>query len=242
MSETASCTAVPPGTWFQEINGRLASATPQAIVRWAVETYGDTLTLATAFGAEGCCLLAMVAQIRDEIGMVPDIFNLDTGYQFAETLALRERLQQRYGLAIRLVRAAETVPQLEARFAGPLYRADPEHCCYLRKVVPLHTAVQGFAAWMTAIRREQTPERAPTPVVGPDPRYPHLIKINPLANWRKSQVWAYVNQHNVPINPLHAQGYASIGCWPCTRPVVTGGDDRSGRWAGFAKRECGLHL
>jgi phosphoadenosine phosphosulfate reductase len=99
------------------------------------------LTLATAFGAEGCCLLAMVAQIRDETGIAPDIFNLDTGYQFAQTLALREHLQQRYGLAIRLVSATETVPQMEARFGGPLYGSDPNHCCYLRKVVPLHTAV-----------------------------------------------------------------------------------------------------
>jgi phosphoadenosine phosphosulfate reductase len=184
----------------------------------------------------------MVAQIRDETGITPDIFNLDTGYQFAETLALRERLQQRYGLAIRLVSAGETVTQMEARFGGPLYSRDPDHCCYLRKVVPLRTAVQGFAAWITAIRREQTRQRAQAPIVGADPTYPHLVKINPLANWTKTQVWAYIHQHNVPVNPLHAQGYPSIGCWPCTRPVSTAEDDRAGRWVGFAKRECGLHL
>lgn len=242
MVATESRAGVPQEAWLHNINDSLEAATPQEVLQWALETYGDTLTLATAFGAEGCCLLAMITQIRDETGLAPDIFNLDTGYQFAETLALRERLQQRYGLAIRLVSASETVTQMEAHFGGPLYGSDPDHCCYRRKVVPLRTAVQGFAAWITAIRREQTPERAHAPLVGPDPKYPHLVKINPLANWTKAQVWTYIHQHNVPINPLHAQGYPSIGCWPCTRPVAPDEDERAGRWTGLAKRECGLHL
>jgi phosphoadenosine phosphosulfate reductase len=242
MYTTESRVDAPQHAWCHNVNTRLEAATPQEILRWAVETYRGTVTMATAFGAEGCCLLAMIAQIRDETGLVPDIFNLDTGYQFPETLALRERLEQRYGLVIRLVGAPETVAQLEARCGGPLYPSHPEHCCYLRKVVPLRTAVHGFAAWITAIRRDQTPERAHAPVVGPDPRYPHLVKINPLATWTKAQVWAYIHGHHVPVNPLHAAGYASIGCWPCTRPVAPGEDDRAGRWAGRAQRECGLHL
>ena|SRR2546426_10098595 len=102
-------------------------------------------------------------------------------------------------------------------------------------VVPLQTAVQGFDAWLTAIRRDQTPERTRAPIVGRDPRYR-------LTNWRKEQVWDYIQTHNVPVNPLHAQGYPSIGCWPCSRPIFAGEDDRAGRWAGTAKRECGLHL
>jgi len=130
---------------------------------------------------------------------------------------------------------------MEARFGGPIYGTNPDQCCYLRKVVPLQTAVQGFEAWMAAIRREQTPERAQAPIVGPDPKYRHLVKINPLANWTKAQVRDYIQTYSVPVNPLHAQGYPSIGCWPCTRPIVTGEDDRAGRWAGMAKRECGLH-
>ena len=131
---------------------------------------------------EGCCLLAMIAQSRDETGLAPDIFNLDTGYQFPETLELRERLQARYGLSMRLVSAPETVEHMEARFGGPIYGTNPDHCCYLRKVVPLQAAVQGFDAWLTAIRRDQTPERARAPIVGRDPKYRHLVKINPLAN------------------------------------------------------------
>jgi phosphoadenosine phosphosulfate reductase len=189
---------------LQAISDRFESATPQEIVCWAIETYRGNLTVATAFGAEGCCLLAMIAQVRDETRITPNIFNLDTGYQFPETLELHARLQERYGLCIRLVSAPETVEHMEARFGGPISGTNPDHCCSLRKVVPLQTAVQGFAAWMAAMRREQTPERAQAPIVGPDPKYRHLVKINPLANWTKAQVRDYIQTHSVPVNPLHA--------------------------------------
>lgn len=242
MSERHSPVEIIQEARLAEISDALESAPPQEIVRWAVETYRDQLTVATAFGAEGCCLMAMIAQVRDKTGLTPAIFNLDTGYQFSETLELRERLQERYHMVIRLVSASETVAHMEARFGGPIYDSNPDHCCYLRKVVPLQTAVQGFTAWMTAIRRDQTPERAQAPIVGHDPKYRHLVKINPLANWKKTHVWDYIQRHTVPINPLHAQGYPSIGCWPCTRPTGADEDDRAGRWAGTMKRECGLHL
>lgn len=221
----------------EELEGR----SPQAILRWAIDTYRDGLTMATAFGAEGCALIAMIAAIRDEIGLVPDIFNLETGYQFPETLALRERLQEKYHLAIRLVRAEETVEQMEARFGGPIYDSDPAQCCFRRKVVPLRAAVKGYQAWLTSIRRDQTPERASAAIVGLDPRLA-LVKVNPLANWTKEQVWAFIREHDVPTNPMHERDYPSIGCWPCTRAVSVGQDDRAGRWAGTARRECGLHL
>ena len=223
------------------ISQELESATPQEILRWALHQYGEKLTMATAFGAEGCCLLAMLAQLRDETGIMPDLFNLETGYQFPQTLALRERLQKRYGLHVRLVSASETVKEMEARFGGPIYGSDPNQCCHIRKVVPLAGAIEGFEAWISSIRRDQTPERAAQPIIGPDARYP-LIKINPLANWRHQDVWDYVRENDVPVNPLHAQGFPSIGCWPCTRAVKDGDDERAGRWAGTEKRECGLHL
>ncbi|MBV9467846.1 MAG: phosphoadenylyl-sulfate reductase [Abitibacteriaceae bacterium] len=226
---------------LQRISDSFETATPQEILRWAIETYRDKLTMATAFGAEGCCLIAMIADIRDETGITPDIFNLDTGYQFPQTLALREKMQQKYGIPIRFVQAKETVQEMEARFGGPIYKTDSDQCCRIRKVVPLKDAVQGFDAWITAIRRDQTPERATAPIVGPEPKF-NLVKINPLANWSKQQVWDYIKANGVPTNPLHEQGFPSIGCWPCTRPVAAGEDDRAGRWAGTAKRECGLHL
>lgn len=215
---------------------------PQEILRWALETYCDKLTMATAFGAEGCVLIDMLAKLRDETSITPDIFNLETGYQFAETLALRENLIAKYDLPIRFVASRESVEEMEARYGGPIYGIDPNLCCHNRKVVPLQDALGGFSAWITAIRRDQTPERQAAPIIGPDLKFPHLVKVNPLANWSKTQVWDYVREHDVPTNPLHAQGFPSIGCWPCTRAVVEGEDDRSGRWAGTDKRECGLHL
>lgn len=227
---------------LKAISERFETATPQEILRWAITTYKGKLTMATAFGAEGCCLLHMIAQIRDETGIVPDIFNLDTGYQFPQTLALRNRIQKKYGLTIRLVSAEESTNQLEARFAGPLYKENANQCCHLRKVVPLQEAVQGFEAWITAIRREQTPERARAGIVSPDPKFDFLVKVSPLANWTKQQVWDYIRENDIPYNPLHDQGFPSIGCWPCTRAVKEGEDERSGRWAGQDKRECGIHI
>lgn len=224
-----------------ELSRTFESWTPQQIMRWSVDAFGPKLTMATAFGPEGCCLIAMLAEVRDETGVLPDIFNLDTGYQFGQTLTLRQQLQQKYNLQVRLVSGRETVKEFEARHGGPLYRRDPDACCGARKVVPLAEAVQGFEAWITAIRREQTPERATAPIIGHEAKFP-MLKINPLANWTRDQVWDYIRDHDVPTNPLHAQGFPSIGCWPCTRAVKAGEDERAGRWAGLEKRECGLHL
>lgn len=219
---------------------KLEGAHPREILRWALGEYGTRLTMATAFGAEGCCLIAMLAELRDETGVAADVFNLDTGYQFQQTLDLRERIQTRYGLPIRFVRAEETVRDMEARFGGPIYKSRPDECCRIRKIAPLAGAVEGFEAWISAIRRDQTPERKAQPIVGPDLRYP-LVKVNPLANWSKAQVWEFIKANNVPYNPLHDVGFPSIGCYPCTRPVAAGQDDRAGRWDG-TKRECGLHV
>ena len=223
----------------------LENAAPPDVLRWAVETYGARLTMATAFGAEGCSLLDMLAKIRDEIGVAPDIFNLDTGYQFPETLELKAQLEAKYGLKIRAIAPDSVIEPLEiqsqAEHGQPLYKTDPNLCCYARKVMPLAGAVEGFSAWITAIRRDQTPARANAAIVGWDDQFP-LVKINPLANWSKAQVWDYIRENGVPTNPLHNQGFPSIGCWPCTRAVKAGEDDRAGRWSGSAKKECGIHI
>jgi phosphoadenosine phosphosulfate reductase len=137
-------------------------------------------------------------------------------------------------------RPAETVEQYEAAHGGPLYRSHPDQCCHDRKVRVLESAVRGMHAWASAIRRDQSPDRAGVPIVGWDGKF-RLVKVSPLANWTKSQVWKLITDHDIPYNPLHDQGYPSIGCWPCTRQVLFGEDDRAGRWSGFAKTECGLH-
>jgi phosphoadenosine phosphosulfate reductase len=215
----------------------LAEAAPQAVLKWAVETFGSKLTMATAFGAEGCCLIHMLA----EVGPDMRIFNLDTGYQFPETLELRERIRNRYGIDVELVRPELSVEEYEREHGGPLYRHRPDQCCHDRKMVPLRKAVVGYEAWISAIRRDQTADRSAAQVVQWDAKF-NLVKVNPLLNWTRKDVWNFVFQHDVPYNPLHDRGYPSIGCQPCTAPVAAGADERAGRWAGSAKKECGLHV
>ncbi len=228
--------ALPAVITEQQPEISLEVSTPQQILRWAVETYGTGLTIATAFGAEGCALLAMLADIDPSVR----VFNLDTGYQFPETLALRERIQERYGLTIELIQPDETVEQMEARLGGPIYHKQPDVCCRLRKLEPLRKALVGYTAWISGIRRNQTEVRADAEMAEWDDRF-GLWKIHPLANWSRDDVWAYIRANDVPYNPLHDQGYPSIGCWPCTQPVQEGDSERAGRWVGFNKMECGLH-
>jgi phosphoadenosine phosphosulfate reductase len=219
-----------------EASRKLADARPQEVLRWAVETYGPKLTMATAFGPEGCAILHMLAEIDPGVR----VFNLDTGYQFAETLELRERIARRYGIEVEYVRAEASVAEYEAANGGPIYGTDPDRCCRDRKILPLRRAVEGYDAWISAIRADQSSHRARADVVGWDAKF-GLAKINPLLKWTKRDVWAFVVTNDVPYNPLHDQGYPSIGCWPCTRAVNQGDDERAGRWAGQAKTECGLH-
>lgn len=214
----------------------LETASPAEILRWAVEKYAPKFTMATAFGPEGMVILHLLSQID----RTTPVFNLDTGYQFQETLDLRDEVARRYGIEVELKKPETTVAEYEAQHGGPLYKTNPDQCCFDRKVKVLEKAVVGFQAWASAIRRDQSPDRAKAPIVGWDKKF-RLVKISPLANWTKSQVWQHITEHNVPYNPLHDNGYTSIGCWPCTRSVMIGEDERAGRWSGFAKTECGLH-
>ena len=229
-------TEIAVGVNLDEANRRLAEASPAEILRWAAETYGNKLTMATAFGPEGCVILHMLAEIDPSIR----VFNLDTGYQFAETLELRDRIAARYGIEVEMVRAARSVAEFEADNGGPVYKVDPDRCCDDRKLGPLRRAVTGYDAWISSIRADQSAHRARADAIGWDSKI-DLVKVNPLLKWTKRDVWAFVVTHDVPYNPLHDRGYPSIGCWPCTRAVASGEDERAGRWAGQAKTECGLH-
>jgi len=219
-----------------EASSRLAEATPEEILRWGVERFFPRLTMATAFGPEGCILIHLLAQIEPRVR----IFNLDTGYQFAETLALRDQIATRYGIEVEMIRPDTTVAQYEQAHGGPLYVSNSDQCCYDRKIVPLRRALVGYESWISAIRADQSSHRAKAQVVGWYAKF-GLVKINPLVSWTKRDVWAFIVANRVPYNPLHDQGYPSIGCWPCTRRVEAGEDERAGRWAGQAKTECGLH-
>jgi phosphoadenosine phosphosulfate reductase len=218
-------------------NHRLRAAPPQEVLRWAVEQFHPRLTMATAFGAEGCCLIHMLAEIEP----AAHVFNLDTGYQFPETLQLRERVRERYGIEVELVRPDLTIAEYELRHGGPLYLRRPDQCCYDRKVVPLRRALADRDAWISAIRRDQTADRAQADVVQWDDRF-GLVKVNPLLNWSRNDVWTFILVNDVPYNPMHNAGYPSIGCWPCTRAVAEDEAERAGRWQGTGKTECGLHL
>jgi phosphoadenosine phosphosulfate reductase len=215
---------------------QLEGAQPRDIVAWAVERYFPKLTMATAFGPEGCVILHWLAEIEPRT----HVFNLDTGYQFEETLRLRDRIFERYGIDVEMRRADTTVEEYEALHGGPLYNTNSQQCCFDRKVTVLRKAVVGFAAWMSGIRRDQSSDRAAAPIVGWDQKF-SLVKVSPLANWTKKDVWKLIVDEDIPYNPLHDQGFTSIGCWPCTRAVKFGEDERAGRWSGTAKTECGLH-
>lgn len=219
-----------------EISEGLEESHPREILRWAIERFGERFTMATAFGPEGMCLLHWIA----EIDRTTSVFNLDTGYQFQETLDLRDRVARKYGLEVELVRPSTTVEQYEQLNGGPVYATDPTRCCQERKISLIKGAVSGKHIWASAIRRDQTADRARVPIVGWDKKF-QLIKVSPLANWSKAQVWQTILEHDIPYNPLHDQGYSSIGCWPCTRAIMLGEDERAGRWSGSQKTECGLH-
>ncbi len=214
----------------------LEKASPAEILAWASERFGDRFAMATAFGPEGMVLIHLLAEVAPQTYL----FNLDTGYQFAETLELREEVKRRYGLEVELRRPKLTVQQYEELNGGPVYRTDPGRCCGDRKLAVLRESIVGFEAWASAIRRDQSPDRSLAPIVGWDKKF-GLVKVSPLANWTKRQVWDLIVREKIPYNPLHDKGYTSIGCWPCTRAVLPGEDERAGRWSGMAKTECGLH-
>ncbi|MCX5742549.1 MAG: phosphoadenylyl-sulfate reductase [Proteobacteria bacterium] len=207
------------------------------VLRWASQKLGDRLTFATGFGAEGCVIIDAIGRAKLPI----DLFTLDTGVLFPETYELWHQLEARYGVTIRAVRPPRSIAE-QADDHGPrLWEREPDRCCDLRKVGPLREALAGFGGWITAIRREHTPERATAQVVEQDAKF-GLVKVNPLVAWTHDDVWARIYANDVPYNPLHERGYPSIGCMPCTSVVQIGENPRSGRWRGSAKRECGLHL
>lgn len=231
--------AEPSDDFLEELAAQsqlLEQSSPQSILRWAVERYAPNFAMATAFGPEGMTIIHMLSEIAPDT----PIFNLETGYQFPETLELRERVLQRYGIAVEFKKPEQDVITYELTHGGPLYQTNPNQCCADRKLAVLHRAADGLAAWASAIRRDQSPDRARAPIVGWDKKF-GLVKVSPLANWTKKDVWKLIAEYDIPYNPLHDKGYTSIGCWPCTRAVLDGEDERAGRWSGFGKTECGLH-
>jgi len=222
---------------LRRVAWKLEEVEPEEILGWALKTYADGLTLSLSFGGvEGMVLLDMLwrqdAKVR--------IFTLDTGFLFEKTVTFREQVMERYQMPLEVVQPELTVAEQAQQFGSRLYKENPDLCCYIRKVEPQRRALADYDAWVTGIRRDQTQQRANTPVVGWEERF-GVAKIAPLASWTTEQVREYVERHQVPLNPLLRQGYKSIGCEPCTQRVADAKHSRTGRWADTDKTECGLH-
>jgi phosphoadenosine phosphosulfate reductase len=230
-----SATEIDPQT-LQQIAHQFEAKTPQDVLRWGIELFPDGITLACSFGAEDVVLVDMIARIDRTV----PLFYLDTDYLFPETLEVRDRIVARYGVRAVAVQPVVSLEQQSALHGADLFARRPDLCCRIRKVEPLKAHLGSFQAWVTGVRRDQAPTRANAGLVEWDNLF-DLVKLNPLARWSSKDVWAYIRAHDVPYNALHDRDYPSIGCGPCTRPVKPGEDPRAGRWANFAKKECGLH-
>ena len=217
------------------LDAELRNAHPRTVIEAAYREYGDRLALVSSFGAESAVLLHLAAQVSPDI---PVLF-LDTGMLFGQTLDYRKQLAARLGLT--------DVRDLRPTFAdiavhdpkSDLWKTDTDACCEIRKVIPLDKALGGFEAWLTGRKRFHGGDRLRLAVVE---EADGKLKFNPLANWTKEDLDAYVAEHDLPAHPLVAQGFPSIGCWPCTSPVEEGQDVRAGRWKGQDKTECGIHV
>ncbi|MCC3774861.1 phosphoadenylyl-sulfate reductase [Streptomyces sp. UNOB3_S3] len=217
-----------------EAGRELEDAPALEILRWAADTFGERFCV-TASMAD-----AVVAHLASRVRPGVDVVFLDTGYHFPETIGTRDAVGAVMDVRVLTLTPRRSVAEQDAEFGPQLYERDPDLCCRMRKVEPLAEGLAGYDAWATGLRRDESPTRAGTPVVGWDARR-GKVKVAPIARWTEADVDAYVAEHGVLVNPLLMDGYTSVGCAPCTRRTLTGEDARAGRWAGTGKTECGLH-
>ena len=217
------------------------SATPEELLRWTAETFGDNFVVASNMQDAALVDLAVKHVDRDLLDGDPvKVLFLDTGYHFAETIGTRDAVEQVYGVELINLTPEHTVAEQDELLGRNLFARNPGECCRLRKVVPLKAGLSNYDAWVTGSRRVEAPTRANAPLISIDEGF-GLVKINPIAAWADEQMQQYIDANGVLVNPLVDEGYPSIGCAPCTAKPEPGSDPRSGRWAGRAKTECGLH-
>jgi phosphoadenosine phosphosulfate reductase len=221
---------------LQSVNAGLETAAPEAILQWVSDTFPhDKILLTCSFQHDGVVLAHMLHQIAPEI---PAVF-IDTGFHFPETLAYREEIQRRFGIHVVDLKPIMPREEFAQQHGLDLYRRNPDLCCHINKVEPLRRHLPGMQAWVNGRRRDQASTRQAIHVV--EEYQGGLYKVNPLAGWTSRDTFYYMQKHDIPTHPLFEQGYASIGCAPCTRPVLPDEQEREGRWAGQSKTECGLH-
>ena len=220
------------------LNAQFENDYPQDILRWAAETYGDQLAVVTSFQPTGIVTLHMLSEVAPET----TVLTLDTGLLFPETYALMDELEARLNLRLIRVKPDLTVAQQAEAYGAELWAHNPDQCCGIRKTAPLNEALDGYEAWITGLRRDQSVGRKSTPIVSWDAKY-QKVKLSPFATWTEDMIWMYIRAHELPYNELHDHNYPSIGCYPCTQAVVPNAlDKRAGRWAGREKTECGIHV
>ena len=219
-----------------KLNERFEKAQPEEIIRWAIEEFRPKIALTSSFQTESVVLLHMVSKIDPAI----KILFLETGWHFKETIDFKNEIVKCLELTnvVDLKADPKKREAFNAETGNKPYEVNPDYCCQINKVDPLDEALKGLDAWISGIRRSQSKTRKDINIVE---EYQGLFKINPLANVTSGDIWWFLKEHNLPKHPLFDKGYLSIGCWPCTRPVQAGDDERSGRWAGTDKTECGIH-
>lgn len=229
-----------PSTWdphtLQQVSARFEERSPRDLLRWTFAECGERAVMGTGFGYSGVALMHMLAAVRPGA----TVFYMDTDLLFEETRALRAEIENRLDLHIVRVHSGVSLEEQREEHGPALWKRNPDQCCFIRKVRPLRRYLSDKPAWITALRRDQSPTRSGTDLVEWNATH-GLAKVNPLAHWTEEDVWRYIHAHDLPYNSLHDEGYPSIGCKPCTAPVHNGDDKRAGRWAGHAKIECGLH-
>ena len=221
-------------TLAEQAGRDLEESSAEDILRWAVENFGPRFCVTSSMED------AVVAHLASRVAPGVDVVFLDTGYHFPETIGTRDAVAAVMDVNVITLTPRQSVAEQDAQYGPKLHDRDPDLCCALRKVKPLEEGLTRYDAWATGLRRDESPTRAGTPVVSWDEKR-QKVKISPIARWSQEDVAAYVATHGVLTNPLLMDGYASVGCAPCTRRVLEGEDARAGRWAGRAKTECGLH-
>ncbi len=215
---------------------KLEQIGPGRILAWGWRTFGPKMVLGTGFGSSGMVLIHLL----DKLDYRVPVFYLDTSLLFSETYELRDRVEDRFDIRIRRVSSDLSLDDQAEKYGDELWKSNPDRCCYLRKVVPLRNYLSDKEAWITGLRRGQSENRRDTPYLEWNDAN-GVLKINPLADWSDEMVWDYIKAHELPYNPLHDDGYPSIGCVPCTQPAGEGEQKRAGRWRGTEKTECGIH-
>lgn len=224
-----------PGDPFEDYRPADETKGALEVIQWAYDQYGSEVVYACSFGAEGIVLIDLISKVKRDA----EVVFLDTGLHFQETYELIEKVKRNYPELQITLKEPELSVEEQAEKHGPaLWKRQPDQCCYIRKIKPLEEALSGATAWLSGLRREQSPSRSKTNFVNKDDRF-QSIKVCPLIHWTWDDVWHYIRLNHLDYNELHDQNYPSVGCIPCTSRATA--DDRSGRWKGFNKTECGLH-